>query len=237
MMFDGPRDPELFRRNGHEFLGHFIRLGGLEPDGAILDVGSGMGRKTVPLMAYLSDRGRYEGFDIVESGVEWCTRTITRRRPDFRFQRVDVHNALYNPAGSISAAEFRFPYPDATFDLVVAGSVFTHLVTRDAANYLAEVARVLKPGGRSLLTFFVLDDEAVRLQAGGRAFYDFRHRLDGFWTTNPRAPEDAIAFAEPDVTRMHAEAGLAVIQPIRYGGWSGRSPAVSFQDIVVATRT
>lgn len=51
----------------------------------------------------------------------------------------------------------RFPFADATFDSMVANEVFEHVFNPD--RFLEEVARVLKPGGRILLTLpFVWDE-------------------------------------------------------------------------------
>jgi ubiquinone/menaquinone biosynthesis C-methylase UbiE len=44
---------------------------------------------------------------------------------------------------------YELPYDDASFDLVVCFSVFEHL--REFERGLAQVARVLRPGGRFLL--------------------------------------------------------------------------------------
>ena len=66
------------------------------------------------------------------------------------FAHADIANALYNPGGSVRASDYRFPYEDASFDFAFAISVFTHLVQDDAANYIAEAARVLASGGRLL---------------------------------------------------------------------------------------
>ena len=54
----------------------------------------------------------------------------------------------------ISAPHPPLPWPDATFDAVVGVSVFTHL-TRDAqAAWLAEMQRVIAPGGLLLASIF-----------------------------------------------------------------------------------
>src|SRR6478609_6133826 len=63
-MFDGPASLEEFKANGDEFLGIYKNICGLQADEAILDVGSGSGRKTIPLTTYLSAGARYEGIDI-----------------------------------------------------------------------------------------------------------------------------------------------------------------------------
>lgn len=50
------------------------------------------------------------------------------------------------------------PYGDAQFDLVYALSVFTHMHEENARAWLAELARVVRPGGLALLTYL---DEAL----------------------------------------------------------------------------
>jgi SAM-dependent methyltransferase len=139
-----------FAATGDEFMAHFVELGGLQPHERVLDVGCGIGRMARPLAGYLSSDGAYEGFDVNPDGIAWCRRRY-RRHPGFGFQVADIFNARYNPAGAHRADEYRFPYEDATFDFVLATSVFTHLLEADAANYLAECARVLAPGGRLAL--------------------------------------------------------------------------------------
>ncbi|MFN2543076.1 MAG: class I SAM-dependent methyltransferase, partial [Actinomycetota bacterium] len=102
-----------FRGVGEEFLGHFHRLGHLQPDEDVLDVGSGIGRMAVPLTGYLSSKGSYEGFDVVPRGVRWCRKHISSRFPNFHFTLLDVRNELYNPRGTRPATEVAFPYEDA----------------------------------------------------------------------------------------------------------------------------
>ena len=53
----------------------------------------------------------------------------------FRFQQIDVSTELYNKEGRYQASEYRFPFPDDSFDFVMLGSVFTHMLPEDVANY------------------------------------------------------------------------------------------------------
>ena len=225
-----------FETIGAEFLQHFVSLGGLEPQHHVLDVGSGVGRMAVPLTAFLLPAASYDGFDIVGAGVSWCRRRITPRFPHFRFHHADVFNSRYNPGGRQQARTFRFPYDDRSFDFAFATSLFTHLLPDDADRYIAEMARVLRPGGRCLCTFFLVNDEVARRSAEGRALLDFRHRRGEAWVVDDDVPENAAAYGETWVRGRYAEHGLIVRDPIHAGSWSGHPAPVTVQDSVVATK-
>ena len=120
----------------------------------MLAVGSGIGRKTFLLTDYLNHEGSYQGLDIVKTAIDWCTERITCKYPCFKFQLIDVFNQHYNPTGRYKASEYRFPFPDESFDFAVLCSVFTHMLAEDVEHYLCEVARVLKTGGRCPISFF-----------------------------------------------------------------------------------
>jgi SAM-dependent methyltransferase len=83
------------------FGGYCRSLGGLRPDGRILDVGCGLGPLALGLPDYLNADGRYEGFDIVKAGIEWCQHEITSRFANFHFKLADVHT---NPQGRPASA-------------------------------------------------------------------------------------------------------------------------------------
>ncbi len=225
-----------FEQTGREFLGYFRELGGLQPGDRVLDMGCGIGRMAMPLTDYL-EGGSYAGFDVGRQMVGWCTRNITPRRPGFEFSWAPVYNAKYNPFGHVSGTEFRFPYDDASFDFAFATSLFTHLPRDEVRHYLAETARVLRPSGTCLLTFFLLTPETEREIAAGRAMFDFRHPIEGGMTTDPRQPEEAVAFPLDDVRGFLAEVGLQVREPMHLGLWGNAAGGLTLQDIVVAGRT
>ena len=232
----GRRD---FRPLGEKWVATFIRVANLERHEQVLDVGCGVGRMAVGLTGYLSPSARYEGFDIVSKGIEWCRREISTRFPNFGFQHADLYNHEYNPSGRLQASEYRFPYPDESFDFAFMTSVFTHMLPADIRNYLGEVHRVLKPGGRCLITWFVLNPEARELIASGRAgARNFEHDLGGYWVVDPGQPEAAVAYTEPTVHQFYREANLAIQDPILYGAWCGRPKPLTghSQDIVLATK-
>src|SRR3954452_23014549 len=61
--------------------------------------------------------------------------------------------------------------------LVFLCSVFTHMMPNEAANYIGEIARVLKPGGRCVVTYFLLNHENMTRMARGEAVFNFAHTL------------------------------------------------------------
>jgi SAM-dependent methyltransferase len=229
MNFVGDSD---YESTGKEFLDYFVKLGGLRPGDRVLEVGCGIGRMARPLTQYLQG-GSYEGIDIVQKGVDWCQRNISSRFSNFHFQLADVHNPAYNPNGRFQPTEYRFPFDDNEFDFVFLTSVFTHMLLSDTKHYLSEIGRVLRPGGKCFITFFLLNNETQRLVAAGRSSLTFRFPRDGYFINDQCVPENAIAFGETDVRSWFVQLGLS-IEAVHAGDWCGRDNYLSYQDIVVA---
>ena len=234
-----------FEKVGPEFLNYFRDLCGLKPHHRVLDVGCGSGRMAVPLTKYLNSEGSYDGFDISAPVVNWCAEKITRRYPNFRFQVADLYNPAYNLKSKSQAADYVFPFQENYFDLVFLTSVFTHMKPCDMEAYLAQIARVLKPNGRCLITFFLLNSKSrdlMREEAQVCANSDSK-RLNfqfiiehGCQAVDPAQPEDALAYDDTLVRQIFDRHNLRIDEPIHYGSWCGRESYLSFQDIVIATK-
>lgn len=226
----GPSD---FVETGELFARLFRDVGGLRPGDRMLDVGSGTGRMARPLTRYLTE-GHYDGLDVVGPSVAWCRRAY-RRHPRFRFHHADNHNAVYNPQGSARASAYAFPFPDAAFDFVCLVSVFTHMLPADMSRYLSEIVRVLRPGGRCFITYFLLNAATRAAIDAGASRFTFRHPLDGCRVDVAEIPEAVVAYDEARVRAMYDERGLALDEPLHSGTWSG-GKGLSFQEITVATK-
>lgn len=233
MIFIGGGD---FAKTGQEFKNYFVELANLQPNDRVLDVGCGIGRMAIPLTNYLSQEGEYWGFDIVKSGIEWCNSRISPRFRNFHFQHIDDYNKFYNPNGKVRTRDFQFPFDDGIFNFVFLTSVFTHMLPADVENYLSEIARVLKTGGKCLITFFILNEESENLIRSGRSTLDFRYKTNDCLTVDENDPEVAIAYSEKNVISLFEKYGLKIAQPIRYGSWCGRRDFLTYQDLIVATK-
>jgi ubiquinone/menaquinone biosynthesis C-methylase UbiE len=214
-----------------------VRDAGLPRNGAVLDVGCGLGRMAVPLADYLGRRGRYEGMDVDAEAIQWCQSNIASVHPNFQFRAVNVRSGRYNPDGSAAAGDFEFPYPDATFDVVFLASVFTHLLPAAVARYLGEIARVLKPGGRCLASYFLINANSERAIEEDRVkpLLRFPERRADCRLLSAELPESAVAHYEDAIRQLYRNAALALVEPIRYGNWTG-ADSPSGQDIVLAVR-
>ena len=217
-----------FDRIGRQWAEYFVARCDLRPEESVLDIGSGIGRVAIPLTDYLT--GRYEGFDIVSEGIEWCATNVTPRFPNFRFRHVDVHNALYNPGGLLSPAEFRFPYGDDEFDFVFLTSVFTHMLPREVEHYIAEIARVLRPGKRCLASVFLMGEGVEPTQPQLR----FDEDAGPYCFNQGYKPEDVLAYKEEFLLGLFERHGFS--PSVDYGWW-GRPRSetnLDAQDVVLA---
>lgn len=205
----------------------------LQPNDRVLDIGSGMGRTAVALTSYLTQEGRYEGFDVVEKGVKWCNNKLKRDFSNFNFKYVPLNNNLYNN-NKEEAENFKFPYEDNSFDKVFLFSVFTHMTVEEIENYLFEIKRVLKPGGLCLSTFFLYDSNIEQWVAQNQ---DFSFPVDkgNFRLMNDQVQSANIALNTDLLQELIAETDLRKEKMVE-GFWKkgiDSTPDNDYQDIVV----
>jgi SAM-dependent methyltransferase len=225
-----------FAATGEEFVVHFRELAGLRAQDRVLEIGCGIGRMARVLVPVLRPPGSYAGFDVVDSGIAWCQERYRDTPAPFLFVHADLRNSAYNPGGTLDAGSYRFPCDDGVCDLVIATSLFTHLLPAASEHYLAEAARVLAPGGRLFGTWLLFSAQrparaefaplsgAAGGTAGGEATL----------VADPAVPESAVAYDERWVTQRLGARGLS-LDVLAHGSWSGLEGR-SFQDIVVAHR-
>lgn len=225
-----------FAGGGEAYLGHLLDLAGLRAGHRVLEVGCGFGRLARPLVRHLDpEQGAYEGFDADRAAIGWCRRAYGRRHRNARFLRADIFHPRTHPGGAHRASEYRFPYEDKAFDLVVAESVFPHLLEDETAQFLAESARVLAPGGRLLATFFVLDDDSRGRMRTGTSALVFLAADEHVAVLSEDLPEEGVAYDAGWIGERLGEAGCR-FESLTPGRWRGLEDARDLVDMVVARR-
>jgi SAM-dependent methyltransferase len=191
-----------------------------------------MGRTAAALTTYISSEGSYDGFDIMKQGVNWCNRKIGKDFPNFRFQHAPLGNDLYN-TNKTSGEKFRFPYDDNSFDVSFLFSVFSHMLPFEVENYLCEIGRTLKPGGRCLATFFIYDHPDDFEMKHPEDRFKFPVDMGNYRLMNEKVKSANVAFQKDFLSRMIVKAQLTVEKEIE-GFWKGEKTGNNdFQDIIV----
>lgn len=230
MIFTGTGN---YIETGKQFFEYFKNYGELKPDSSILDIGSGIGRMAVPFTDFLSKNGRYEGFDIVKSGVDWCTKNISKKFPNFKFKLIPLKNDLYNLDTKDVASDLKFPYENDTFDFAFLTSVFTHMMPEDLENYIKEIHRVLRKDKKCLATFFILDEESENSMLKNSQ-KNFPYNFGSYSLMDKSVKEANIGFQKEYILNLLVENGFEVTEFIR-GNWSGAKPGIlnEHQDILI----
>jgi len=151
------------------------------PGETVLDLGCGAGLDLYFYARHVGPTGRLYGLDISAPMLEKASRTL---------QSLGVENAewLHAPSDAI-------PLSDNSVDLVTANGIFNLSPDKDAV--MREVARVLKPGGRTIFAEIVLISELpteirreindwFRCIGGALVQQDFLDRLENNGLHNPQ---------------------------------------------------
>jgi ubiquinone/menaquinone biosynthesis C-methylase UbiE len=154
----------------------------------ILEVGAG---PTNPTSAYLASLGELHGVDVSS----------------------EVRSNVHLRSCAVVSSRDRYPFPDASFDLVVSNYVVEHV--EEPRTHLREIGRVLKPGGYYLFRTPNLW-HYVALISRATSFRTHRLVANRLRNLSPDSHDPwptVYAMNTPQaVCRFSAEAGLAVEQ-------------------------
>lgn len=219
-----------FQAVGAQLLRNLRDHAALRLTDTVLDIGCGNGRVAAQLAPFLAERGGYVGFDISKAGIADCRRRFAGQ-PHLRFEHLDVWNGEYNATGKVREEETVFPAADASVDVAFATSVFTHMRMPAVRRYLAEAARVLKPGGRLAFTAFALEPGRDHSEV-----FDFQPFDATSKVIDHHYPERAIGHERAALEAAIADAGLSL-----RGAWNGAwAPPAEYdggQDLFVAVKS
>lgn len=135
-----------------------LKQHGLAPEHFLIDVGCGSGRLLSQL--HSGDVTHYLGTDISSELLDHCGQYLKNDGWTLR----QVH-------------ECKIPLDDCKADMVCMFSVITHLLHQETYLYFQEAARVLKPGGKLVVSFLefrhpglwpIFDASVDTVVSGGR---------------------------------------------------------------------
>jgi ubiquinone/menaquinone biosynthesis C-methylase UbiE len=127
-----PAGRRRFRRNQIGFLN-------LREGERVLEVGCGTGVLSLLAKTIVGDGGAVEAIDIAPKMVARARQKAEKAGLPINFRVASIDE---------------LPYGDGIFDAVISSLMFHHLPLRKKERGLGEVHRVLKPGGRLLLSDF-----------------------------------------------------------------------------------
>ncbi|MET0619848.1 MAG: class I SAM-dependent methyltransferase, partial [Thermoanaerobaculia bacterium] len=190
-----------FESAARETSAFLDRLGLLNDVQVVLDVGCGAGAMVEELRGRLPQNGRYVGFDVHAPSIRWC-RSHWASDPRLSFEVAPVASP-YGSASGRPIDSYRFPVEDGAADLVLAKSVYTHLMAEEARHYLAETRRVLRPGRPAVVTAFLYEAGTPGVERA------FPHAAgDGMRVRSRGRPTAAVAWHKATFVSMIEEAGL-----------------------------
>ncbi|MDO8614063.1 MAG: class I SAM-dependent methyltransferase, partial [Dehalococcoidia bacterium] len=113
---------------------------------AVLDVGCGTGSLAIALKAEVGESGEVTGIDASPEMIEQARRKAAKQGAEVDFRVAPIEE---------------LPFAEGEFDCVLSSFMLHHLPDDVKRKGLAEVRRVLKPGGRFLAVDFGSTSQSV----------------------------------------------------------------------------
>ncbi len=154
-------DTFSFRGQWRKMRQRTASMAHIQPGEQVLDVGCGTGTLALEVARHVGRAGHVAGVDPSTVQIARARSKAARRKLPIEFQ--------------IGVIE-QLPFPDQTFDVVFSTLMMHHLPNSLKRQGLAEIARVLKPGGRLVIADFTHKKErqgrAAQFHAGGSSMHD-----------------------------------------------------------------
>jgi ubiquinone/menaquinone biosynthesis C-methylase UbiE len=113
-----------------------LEVAALQPGESVLDVGCGTGSLTLMAAEQVGPDARVAGIDASPEMIEQARKKALKKKRDVDFRVAPIE---------------QLPFADADFDVVLSSLMLHHLPDDLKDQGLAEVRRVLKPGGRLIV--------------------------------------------------------------------------------------
>ncbi len=148
---EAPPGQNEFAQAQDRLNAYLLEMAALRPGLSLLDVGCGFGGTLDAVNRHLSNMD-LAGVNVDPRQLELCRQIPPRNGNRLRWEQADA---------------CRLPFADASFDRVLCIEAMFHFGSRRA--FIAEAARVLKPGGSLVASDIVLTPSGRQLQAADPA--------------------------------------------------------------------
>ncbi|MCP4006506.1 MAG: methyltransferase domain-containing protein [bacterium] len=175
------------------FRSEIIETAGLEPGQRILDVGCGTGTLALAAAKVVGTEGRVQGID---PSPEMIARAQAKAEDSGCSAKFQV--------GAIEALAFA----DASFDVVLSSLMFHHLPDDLKSAGLAEIHRVLAPGGRLVIIDFAGPGPLFHRLAG---LFGHQKSSGGSYVDQVVAETKAAGFREVATSRLRQKLLFSLI--------------------------
>ncbi len=113
-----------------------VTLAGVKPGDCVLEVGCGTGSLTLEAKRRAGPSGKVFGIDIIPGMIEASRQKAAQAKQEITFQLAGIDE---------------IPFPESQFDAVMCSFMIFHMSEAVRRKGIAEIYRVLKPGGRLLV--------------------------------------------------------------------------------------
>jgi len=172
------------RGRGSEFRAKTLQLARLKPGESVLDVGCGTGTLAIKAKKFLGPSSHVQGMDASPEMIARAKKKALKASLEIEF---------------VDGRAESLPFPDGKFDAALATLMLHHLAPKTRRACIAEIRRILKPGGRVLIVDFA---PSVPLER--KDLIDLLHRRHG-----------NLKFGELET--LAREAGLTIIESGAFG--------------------
>lgn len=132
-----------------------VSLADVKPGDWVLEVGCGTGTLTLEAKRRAGPSGKVFGIDIIPGMIEVSRQKAARANREITFQLGGIDD---------------IPFPESQFDVVMCSFMIFHMSETVRRKGIAEIYRVLKPGGRLLVLDLALPPQPLSRAIAQRLF-------------------------------------------------------------------